>query len=355
MKILQIIPGFWVGGAEVMCKNLLLSLKALGHEVAAVSLFPDRTDLSQQLEEAGVRVYYLDKQIGLDVSMVPKLVKIIRGEKPHAVNSHLDCIKYAVLAARLAGVKKVFHTIHSLAEKECEGRAQKIINTTYFKLGFATPVALSGQVRDSIAAFYGLNPEKIPVIPNGIDLDRCTPKESYEMGETVELVHVGRFDLPKNHVGMLKAFKRLHDQYPQCRLTLVGDGDLREEIEKTIAELEIAPWVSLAGMQKDVYPYLKKADIFTLPSVYEGNPMSIIEAMGFGLPIAASRVGGIPDMIQDGKTGLLFEPQPEAICQGWMRLMESQSLRKTLGENARRDSGRFSARTMAQRYTDIYE
>lgn len=355
MKILQIIPGFWVGGAEVMCKNLLLSLKALGHEAVAVSLFPDRTEMCRELEEAGIRVYYLDKKLGLDLSMIGKLKEIILEEQPQAVNSHLDSIKYAAAAARLAGVKKCFHTIHSLAEKECEGKAQKIINTTYFKLGFSTPVALSGQVRDSIAAFYGLNPEKIPVIPNGIDLDRCTPKESYAVGETVELVHVGRFDVPKNHVGMLRAFKLLYDQNPQCRLTLVGDGDLREEIEKTIAELEIAPWVTLAGMQKDVYPYLKKADIFTLPSVYEGNPMSIIEAMGFGLPIAASNVGGIPDMIRDGNTGLLFEPQPEAICQGWMKLIESESLRKTLGENARRDSSRFSARTMAQRYAEIYD
>lgn len=355
MKLLQIIHGFWVGGAEVMCKNLLLSLKDLGHEPVAVSLFPDRTDLSRQLEASGIRVYYLDKKIGLDVSMVPKLVKIIRAEKPHAVNSHLDCIKYAVLAAKLAGVKKVFHTMHSMAEKECEGKAQKIINTTYFKLGFATPVALSEEIRDSIAAFYGLNGKTIPVIPNGIDLSSCVPKENYGVGETVELIHVGRFDLPKNHVGMLKAFKLLHDAHPQCRLTLVGDGDLRPRIEETIRDLGIEDCVTLLGMQKNVYPYLTKADIFTLPSVYEGNPMSIIEAMGTGLPIAASNVGGIPDMVRHNETALLFEPKAEAICAAWERLLESEELRRSLGENAKKDSIRFSAAKMAQKYEAIYE
>lgn len=355
MKILQIIPGFWVGGAEVMCKNLVLSLCSLGHDCTAVSLYPDRTDLSRELEEAGVRVYYLDKKMGLDLSMVPKLMKIIRAEKPQAVNSHLDCIKYAALAAKLSGVKKVFHTMHSLAEKECEGTQQKIINTTYFRLGIATPVALSEEIRDSIAAFYGLNGRDIPVIPNGIDLSRCVPKENYAVGETVELIHVGRFDLPKNHVGMLKAFKLLHDAHPQCRLTLVGDGDLRPQIEETIRDLGIAPWVTLAGMQKDVYPYLAKADIFTLPSVYEGNPMSIIEAMGFGLPIAASNVGGIPDMVRHNETALLFEPEAEAICAAWERLMESEALRRSLGENAQKDSIRFSATQMAQKYGAIYE
>ncbi len=355
MKILQIIPGFWVGGAEVMCKNLVLGLNAQGHDCAAVSLYPDRTALSQELEDAGVRVYYLDKKLGLDLSMVGKLMDIIKKEKPQAVNSHLDCVKYAALAAKLCGVKKVFHTMHSLAEKECEGTQQKIINTTYFKLGIATPVALSEEIRGSITAFYGLNGEKIPVIRNGIDLGKCIPKESYEVGEAVEILHVGRFDLPKNHVGMLKAFKLLHDRFPQCRLTLVGDGDLRSEIEKTITELDLAPWVTLAGMQKNVYPYLNQADIFTLPSVYEGNPMSIIEAMGSGLPIAASNVGGIPDMVEDGKTALLFEPGEEAICAAWVRLLESEDLRKTLGENAKKESIRFSAAKMAERYAEIYE
>ncbi len=355
MKSLQIIPGFWVGGAEVMCKNLLLSLQAMGQDVAAVSLFPDRTPLSQELEEAGIRVYYLDKKLGLDVSMVPKLLEIIKKEKPQAVNSHLDSIKYAALAAKLAGVKKVFHTMHSLAEKECEGTLQKVINTTYFKLGLSTPVALSAEVKDSIAAFYGLDGKKIPVIPNGIDLARCIPKETYQTGEMVEILHVGRFDVPKNHVGMLEAFKLLHDAHPECRLTLVGDGDLRPQIEETIERLEIAPWVTLAGMQKNVYPYLHKADIFTLPSVYEGNPMTIIEAMGTGLPIAASNVGGIPDMVCHGKTGLLFDPTPQAICNGWEKLVESEALRKALGENARKDSLRFSAGNMAAQYGAIYE
>ena len=84
MKILQIIPGFWVGGAEVMCKNLLLSLKALGHEAVAVSLFPDRTEMCRELEEAGIRVYYLDKKLGLDLSMIGKLKEIILEEQPQA-------------------------------------------------------------------------------------------------------------------------------------------------------------------------------------------------------------------------------------------------------------------------------
>lgn len=355
MKILQIIPGFWVGGAEVMCKNLLLSLQAQGHACVAVSLYNEPTPMSQELEEAGIKLYYLDKKLGLDLSMVTKIAAIIRQERPEAVHSHLDSIKYAAAAAKLAGVKKCFHTIHSLAQKECEGTLQKIINTTYFRLGLSVPVALSSEVRESIAAFYGLSPEKIPVIPNGIDLGKCLPKEDYQAGETFELLHVGRFDIPKNHEGMLRAFRLLLIDCPNCRLTLVGDGDLRPQIEKTISDLDLSGCVTLAGMQKNVYPYLQKADIFTLPSVYEGNPMSIIEAMGSGLPIAASNVGGIPDMVRDGETAILFDPTPQAICQGWKQLLSDESLRRRLGQNARKDSIRFSAATMAERYVEIFE
>ena len=107
-------------------------------------------------------------------------------------------------------------------------------------------------------------------------------------------------------------------------------------------------------MQSNVYPYLHDADIFTLPSIYEGNPMTIIEAMGTGLPIVASRVGGIPDMISDGESGLLVEPEPQSICTDLTRLVEDAALRQRLGLAARKQSQTFSAEHMARDYISCY-
>ena len=355
MKIMQVIPYFCFGGAEIMCENLTYALKNAGQEVFAVSLYHDRTPIARRMEEAGIRIVYLDKKLGLDLSMVPKLKTLIQQERPDVVHSHLNIIKYAAAAAKLAGVRKCVHTVHSLADREAEGRVQKIINGFYFRRGWSVPVALTPEVQSSVSEFYGLPLSRVPVIYNGIDLSRCVPKTTYETGETVTILHVGRFDVPKNHPGLLEAFRLLLETHPECRLRLVGDGDMRADMEALAREKGIDDAVEFCGMQSNVYPYLHEADIFTLPSIYEGNPMTIIEAMGTGLPIAASRVGGIPDMIKHEESGLLVEPEPQSICEGLTRLVEDKSLRQRLGETARNQSQTFSAEHMARDYISCYE
>ena len=354
MKIMQVIPYFCFGGAEIMCENLTYALKNAGQDVFVVSLYNERTPIARRMEGAGIRIVYLDKKLGLDLSMVTKLVRVMRQERPDVVHTHLDVIKYATAAARLSGVKKCVHTVHSLADREAEGRIQKIINGTYFRKAWSVPVALTPEVQASVSDFYGLPPERIPVIYNGIDLSRCIPKTTYETGETVTILHVGRFDVPKNHAGLLEAFRLLRETHPECHLRLVGDGDLRLRMEALAKEKGISDAVEFCGMQSNVYPYLHDADIFTLPSIYEGNPRTIIEAMGTGLPLVASRVGGIPDMIHDGESGILVEPEPRAVCDALARMVEDGALRRRLGENAKAQSRQFSAEHMAEDYLTCY-
>ncbi|MBQ3194491.1 MAG: glycosyltransferase [Oscillospiraceae bacterium] len=354
MKILQVIPYFCFGGAETMCENLTYALKKAGHEVTVVSLYNEHTPISERMERSGVKILYLDKKLGLDLSMVPKLRRIMKQEKPDAVHTHLDVIKYAVLAAKLAGVKKCVHTVHNVADKEAEGRLQKIVNKTYFKLGWSVPVALSPLVQKTIRDFYGMVPERIPVIYNGVDLSRCMVKESYE-SETLTLVHVGRFNEQKNHKGLLEAFQKILAVCPDCRLNLLGDGELRESVEAYADALGIAQQVSFLGSQSNVYPYLNEADIFLLPSSYEGMPMTIIEAMGTGLPIAATAVGGVPDMIRSEESGLLTACDPADVAAAVLKLIGDASLRKRLGENAVKESRRFSAEHMAEEYAKQYQ
>lgn len=354
MKVLQIIPYFCFGGAEIMCENLTYALQELGHEVVAVSLGSERTVLSYRMESEGVRIEYLNKKPGLDLAMIPRLVKLFRREKPDVVHSHLSVIKYVGLAARLAGVRKYVHTVHSVAYEEAEGPLQKITNKFYFRRNWALPVALSPEIRQTVVDLYGLEADKVPTIYNGVDLSRCIPRETYELGETVNILHVGRFDTPKNHPGLLRAFRNLLEEFPQCRLHLVGDGDTRAEMEAFARELGIAHAVLFHGMQSNVYPYLHDADIFVLPSLYEGIPMTIIEAMGTGLPIAASRVGGIPGLLSEGESGMLIANDDASVTEALKTLILDQGLRERYGAAAKKNSILFSARTMAERYCEIY-
>lgn len=354
MKIMQVIPYFCFGGAETMCENLTYALMEQGHQVTVVSLFGDRTPISQRMEAAGVKLIYLDKKMGLDVSMVPKLVRVMKAERPEVVHTHLDVIKYAVAAAKITGVKKCIHTVHNVAEEEAEGLAQKLINKFYFSLGWSSPVALSPKVQKTILDFYGLPENRVPVIFNGIDLSRCHVKSDYTAGDPVTLIHVGRFNHQKNHRGLLDAFSMLLQQQPDCRLRLLGDGELREETEAYARELGIWEKVDFLGSQSNVYPFLHDADVFLLPSHFEGMPMTIIEAMGTGLPVVASQVGGVPDMLRQDVSGLLVPCDAKAVCDACARLVQDQELRRKLGENARTDSERFSAGYMARRYCEEY-
>jgi len=353
MKILQVIPYFCFGGAETMCENLCYAQKKLGHDVVVVSLYPERTPISQRMEAAGVRIVYLDKKLGMDVSMVPKLLRLMKQEKPDVVHTHLDVVKYAAAAAKMAGIRRCVHTVHNVAQKEAEGLAQKI-NKVYFRMGWTKPVALSPEVRRTIAQVYGMPEHEIPVIYNGVDLSRCSPKMDYADRETMLLLHIGRFNEQKNHEGLLRSFRRLLEKHPQCRLRLVGDGELKSDMEKLARELGIAGSVEFSGSQSDVHPFLQSADLFLLPSNYEGMPMTIIEAMGTGLPIVATAVGGVPDMVENQVSALLTPCDEQAVCDACDKLLADAQLRERLGRNALAGSVKFSAEQMAKNYCNFY-
>ena len=355
MKIVQVIPYFCFGGAETMCENLTYALKKLGHSVTVVCLLPERTPISERMERAGIRVRYLDKKLGLDLSMIQKLTKLFREEKPDVVHTHLNVLKYTAPAAKLAGVPRCVHTIHNVADKEAEGRASGIISGFVFRKGWSIPVALSPLVHQSVMDYYGLKAEQIPTVFNGVPLNRCIPRETYVLGEKAVLVHVGRFNVQKNHSGLLEAFRLLQQQISNAELWLLGDGELREQMEEYALRLGIRDRVRFLGSQENVYPYLHDADVFVLPSRYEGMPMTVIEAMGTGLPIVASNVGGIPDMVEDGESGLLTTGAPEDVARCCAALLSDENLRQRLGRRARAESERFSAEEMARSYCRVYE
>lgn len=354
MKILQVIPYFCFGGAETMCENLTYALTAMGHDVTVVSLYNEKTPIAQRMEAAGVRILYLDKKLGLDLSMFSKLAKIMKQERPDVVHSHLNVIKYTVAAAKLCGIRRCVHTVHNVAQEEAEGRLEKIISTVYFKLGWSVPVALSPEVRNTILSFYGLKETNVPMIYNGVDLGKCLPKANYNLSQPAVLLHVGRFNTQKNHRGLLDAFARILQSHPDCCLKLIGEGELLEETKQYASSLGIREKVLFLGSQTNIYPFLQEADLFLLPSRFEGMPMTIIEAMGTGLPVVASRVGGVPDMMTHRESGMLVPCEPEAVSDAVCALLESEDMRKTLGKNAKERCVQFSAEHMARCYCEVY-
>jgi glycosyltransferase involved in cell wall biosynthesis len=353
MKIIQIIPQFSVGGAEIMCETLSLALAALGHQVIVVSLYDYHSVITERLEAAGLDVRYLGKKRGVDLCVLHRLRKLLRAERPDAVHSHLYASEYVVPAAMLAGVRRRVHTLHNVAQKE-NGRAGRLLNRLFFHACRTVPVALSELVRDTVVEEYGLKKERIPVIFNGIDLSKCQEKETYARQGNFTVLHIGRFVETKNHLGLLRAFALLHEAHPDSELHLIGEGELMASVKQYAAECGLQDCVRFLGLQDKVHGFLQQADVFVLPSLYEGVPMTLIEAMGSGLPIVASAVGGVPDML-DGESALLVPPEETAVANALLAYYTDEALRRSHGENAKQRAADFSDITMAKRYVEVYQ
>lgn len=352
MRIIQIMPEFGLAGAETMCENLTYELKKLGHDVIVISMYDYHSPITERLEKAGVDVRYLQKKPGIDFSMIFKIKSILKETKADVIHTHRYCAQYAMPAAILAGVKHRVHTVHNVAQKE-NGRLARGLNKFFFKHYNLIPVALSELIRDTIIEEYGLEKNSIPVILNGIDLSRCIPKEDYSVNGSFKILHIGRFSEQKNHDGLIRAFKLFHDQHTDSELWLIGEGEKEAEIEEYVSEHHLVSCVKFLGLQSNVYGYLHDADIFTLPSNYEGIPMTLIEAMGTGLPIVATAVGGVPDMI-DVQSASLIDVDVKQIADAFEAYYLNEILRKEHGKMAKRESTRFSSKTMAVMYEKLY-
>ena len=352
MKVIQVIPFFGMGGAEIMCENLVYELRKLGHEVVAISLYRKKTPITERLEKLGADIRYLDKKDGFDFSMFRKLKRIFKQEKPDVIHTHIYVAKYVFpVAARMK--IKVVHTIHNVATKEAS-KYSRVFNNYYYKHHDVIPVALSKQIQQTIVDEYKIDSERIPVILNGIDLSKCMPKLDYTVKTMFKILHIGRFYEQKNHVGLIQAFHMFHSKHQDTELWLIGDGEKKTEIESYVIGNNLTSSVKFLGEQNNVHPYLYEADMFTLPSNYEGIPMTLIEAMGTGLPIVATAVGGVPDML-DKNSAQLVAVDETAIAYAFETYYLSYDLRKSNGEKALEMSKRFAAETMASNYLKIYQ
>lgn len=352
MRVVQIMPEFNLAGAERMCQALSLELKN-EIEVIVVSLYSINTEITELMENNGIKVIYLDKKPGLDLLTIKKLYMLFKEIKPDVIHTHRYVMQYAIPAAFLAGVKRMVHTVHSMADKEVPKLQQKL-HYLFFKYFRVIPVSISPVVQQSIINRYKLESDKVPIIYNGIDLKTIYDKLDYERNEVFTFLHVGRFTVAKNHFEMIKAFQKLHEEHTDTRLLLVGVGELFNDVKEYIKQNNLSDSVIQLGLKNDVISLYKLADVFILPSVYEGMPMTIIEAMATGMPIIATNVGGIPDMLTNEKSALLSGTDSNEIYENMLKMYEDKLIRKKLGEQAKAESIKFSAINMAIRYKKLY-
>jgi sugar transferase (PEP-CTERM/EpsH1 system associated) len=358
VRVLHIIPNFGPGGAERLVLDLMEATDKERFEVAAVSLYPESgTILEREIKKKGLKVYFLNKHRGLDLRMIPQLYRVLRTFCPDVIHTHRYVLRYTLLPTLLCRIPVRVHTVHNVAQKETD-QIGKLVHWISFRLGKVVPVSISKEIANTVRAVYGQD-IYTPVIYNGIPITRFVSSASQDFTKEekdVVLLNVGRFAPQKNHLLLVEAFALAVKEYPAMKLWLVGDGPLKPAVEKIIVEMGLERKVLFLGVRDDVPRLLAATDLFVLSSDYEGVPLSVLEAMAAGKPVVATAVGGVPELVEDGVTGVLVPPRnPEALAKGILRLAKDADLRQRMGKAAReRALERFDISRTAREYEALY-
>jgi glycosyltransferase involved in cell wall biosynthesis len=361
LRVLQIIPQLVTGGAETMMVRLAASLDSNVFETRAVSLFRAiGSDLERTLDAAGVRVDYLNKRRGIDPVLFLRLRRILRDFAPDVVHTHLTALAHALPALAWRRPAAVFHTVHNVADKEVSPACQRIHGAA-FTFG-VRPVAIADAVEESVRRIYGIDDALL--IPNGVPVDRfqrsATRASAWRSKhgfaeEALLFVAAGRLTAQKNHQLLISAFKRAFAAAAGCHLIIVGDGELQAALSEAVVSNGLTGRVHLLGKRDDMPDVFGAADVFVLPSDWEGHPLTAMEAMAAGLPVIATRVGGVPEIVRDGVTGVLFDAGDAlALTNALRSLADEPATRSAMSRAAVADSKRFDVRAMARAYQDAY-
>lgn len=361
IKILHVIPSLLPGGAENLVSNLLLFSNRSSYDVAVLKLFDHNLknynfkiysgnhNWEEHLKSSRIKRYWNDIKIMWNV------YRIIRDFKPDVIHTHLYTIAFVLLPSILFRVPVRVHTVHTIAQKDAKGIV-KLINIIAFKfLGFI-PVSISKRVAETVKQVYGIDS---PVIYNGIDTQEFSieiSKKSNLSDKRFILINVARFVEEKNQKLLIEAFSKSIQEIPNLELWFVGDGPLRTEIEQLVEQKKLKEKVKFFGVRSDIPKLLSQADIFVLSSDYEGLPLSVLEAMAAGLPVIATAVGGVPEILEGGKAGVLVPPRDaDALAKAIVELARDEKKRTELSDYGKKlVAEKFDIRRTVKEYERLY-
>ena len=363
IRVIHIVPMLSPGGAERVAVHIVNGLNRQRFEPIIISFAdPMNCDLDQMLAQAGVEVRYLGKKSGFDYRMYRRLHRVLTEYQPDVVHTHLQVLRYALPTMLLLGNPVLLHTVHNLAEREIEPPA-RVVHRYAFSHG-VVPIAVAEEVALSMKRLYKIAQCRVIAncIPTGRYASPQVPREQWRAQEGFEndgvlFVCVARFARQKNHAMLLKAFAIGPASDPRARLLLVGDGVLRGELEAEASALGLGDRVRFLGLRTDIPEILGASDVFVLSSDYEGNPLSILEAMAAGLPTVATAVGGVPSLLADETGGVLVQPgDAEGFSKAIGSLLGNRQLRESMGAAAaRRAREHFDVTNMVRAYEEVYE
>ena len=375
-KILYIIDTLEVGGAERSLLEIVRRLDRRRFKPVVCHVYRGDT-LQTEFEDAGTSVISLNVAGKYDFLRAgARLTRVVRRERPSLLHTTLF---RADQIGRFAGRCTNTPVVSSFVNTSYEPvRLVDNPHLSRWKLGVLRRLdaftcrwvdrfhAVSGAVRDSNCRHLNITASRVKVIPRGRHLQQFEgPSDSSEQKVRHDLevaegsllfLNVGRLIDQKGHRYLLEAMKRVAEVLPDARLAIAGEGWMRPELEQLTRRLGVEATVALLGRRDDVPRLLAAADVFVFPSLFEGLPGALVEAMIAGKPIVASDIAEIREIIEPNRSGLLVPPRdPETLAEAMIRLATNAQLRSTLSENASQIASlRFDIERVVRKMEEFY-
>jgi L-malate glycosyltransferase len=339
LQVLHLLVSLPVGGAEDLVAAIVRGLDP-GHFAAGVACLGFPGPVGEELQAAGYPVSYL----GLDLKrasfgrLVGEVRRLLKELRPDLLHTHLYHPNlYGRLAALGLGIPVVAAVHNSYTRVKFHRRLWNYL------LGRTADRVLVGsaQVWDDVRHYDGVPASRLLLLPYGIRLEELETSLSREDARQTLGVSgfvmgaVGRLEEQKGHLYLLEALAQVRQDLPDATLLLVGDGRLRADLERRTRELGLAGQVRFLGTRRDLPLIYRALDLFVQPSRWEGLPLALLKAMGAGLPVLATRVSGVREVIDDGLNGRLVEPgNPQALARVLVELYRQPEARARLGAAA---------------------
>jgi glycosyltransferase involved in cell wall biosynthesis len=316
-----------------------------------------------EVESLGVKVHFIpQKESGVDYFSFLKVAEVFRREKVDIIHTHnTQPLVDGTLGALLSGVKTIVHTDHArdFPDKKRYMFAEWCMSHFVYKM-----VGVSDHTVANLRRYEHIPLRKLITIPNGIDgrkyqveVDKHRKKEELGIHFTGPIIGLGvRIAEQKGITYLLQAMPIILKRFPDLSLVIAGDGHLVDALKQEARDLNINEHVFFIGPRLDMPELLKLFDLYVLPSLWEGLPMVLLEAMAAGCPIVATDVGGNAQAITDGYNGTLVEARnPQKFADAVTTLLSRKDIRETYIHNALRVfTDRFSADIMTRKYEQIY-
>ncbi len=354
ISIIEVLSSIQLrAGAEVFVTNLCTKLKDNSNisNLSLIVLYDTIDPSFEYLKHCDkLSVYFCHKKSGYDIKAARLFKKIVKKINPDIIHMHIACLSTYLLAF---GTKKrhwsLFETIHSTVPNDVS-KLNDFIRKIFLRRKNLKIIGISDLISDSIKSTYKTT--DCFTIYNAIDVKNYTLTPFNQRKYT--LIHIGGFRKVKNHKMLFDVFNELYKEDKSVTLCCVGSGDLFDFYKEYISSLPCCKNITLVGAQNDVFKYLLDSKVFTLCSLYEGNPISILEAMSCGLPIVAPNVGGIPNVVHNEVNGYLFKPLDYNEMLSAIKLaLNQENLIKISNQNLK-DIQKYSLETCANNHIELF-